>query len=250
MKTQNPTMNGTRGTINDVTYRQVNGTTIGGKKPFLNDPQTEAQVAARASFQQGTQSWKTISPEGRASYAQQAATMLGKSGKPMTGKNLYVSISTTRRLQNESATELCPPAPQALPILPSLFLSAYHDGTTFVLLAHSNGLGSPVICEAIQAVSAGVLVFKARDFRVVTVSNLLPTPTLNLAPAFALKFGTPPAGSQIAVRLTPVTATGYRGTPVIYSVFVAATQAEMDAHVARELAKRTVRLMMITQEAA
>lgn len=250
MKAQNPLINGTRGTINDMTYRQVNGSTIGGKKPYLKDPQTEAQVAARASFQQGTQTWETISPEGRDSYAQQAAQMLGKSGKPMTGKNLYVSISTTRRLQGETALDICPDAPAGLPILPSLFLSGYHDATTFVLLAHSNGLNSPVICEAIQAVSAGVLVFKARDFRVVTVSTQLPTPTFNLAPAFSLKFGTPRAGSQIAVRLTPVTATGYRGTPVIYSVFVAATQEEMDAHVAAEHAKRAVRLTVVSSKAA
>ena len=169
----------------------------------------------------------------------------------MTGKNLYVSISTTQRLQGEVSTDLCPPAPAELPILPSpLFLSAYNDGTTFALLAHSDGMASPVICEAIQAVSAGVLVFKARDFRVVTVSNLLPTPTLNLAFAYSVKYGSPPAGSQLAVRLTPVTATGYRGTPVIYSVFVAASQAEMDAYVAREYAKRSVRLTVITQEAA
>ena len=78
MKTSNPLINGTKGTINDMVYRQVDGETVIGKKPYLKDPQTEAQVAARASFQQGTQSWKTISPAGRDSYAKQAATMLGK----------------------------------------------------------------------------------------------------------------------------------------------------------------------------
>jgi len=130
-------------------------------------------------------------------------------------------------LQGLPPLEIAPALLLQNPALPSsLLLTAVNDGT-FALTINSAGFDGPVLLEACAWTSAGVSYFNASAFRVCGVLNGLNTGRTPITVEFTALFDVPPAGSQVVIRLTPLTETGFRGAASVLSASVAASAEAM-----------------------
>jgi len=229
MKGSNPLLKGLSGAVGNFVVTQSGSQTIVRQRVMTNPTRTQAQVDHQIRFKAISQAFKMLTEAGRQSYRDLGARMAGKSGKPMSGGNCYATITATRALQGLPPLEIAPSPALLNPALPSsLLLTAVNDGT-FALDISSAGFNGPVLLEACAWTSVGVSYFSTSAFRVCGVLNGLNTGHTPITSEFLSLFSVPPAGSQVAVRLTPLTATGFRGAASVFTASVAATAEAMQA---------------------
>jgi len=228
MKGSNPFLKGMSGAFGNYVVTQHGSQTIVRQRVMTNPTRTQAQVEAQIRFKAISQGFKMLSEAGRQSYRDLGARIPGKSGKPMSGSNCYATITATRALQGLPPLEMAPSPVLQNPMLPpSLLLTAVNDGSTFGLIINSSGFNGPVLLEACAWTSAGVSYFNAAAFRVCAVLNALDVGNTPISSEFLALFSVPPAGSQVAIRLTPLTETGFRGAASVFTASVAATAEAM-----------------------
>lgn len=228
MKGSNPLLKGMSGAFGNFVVTQHGSQTIVRQRVMTNPTRTQAQVNHQIQFKAISQAFKMLTDAGRQSYRDLGARMASKSGRPLSGGTCYAKITATRALQGLPPLEMAPsPALQNPMLPPSLLLTAVNDGSTFGLIINSSGFNGPVLLEACAWTSAGVSYFNAAAFRVCAVLNGLNTGHTPITSQFTALFSVPPAGSQVVIRLTPLTATGFRGAASVFTASVAATAEAM-----------------------
>ncbi len=222
-----------------VVQQDKHGEMVIRERIYRKPARSALQIEQQIQFKADSQSWKMLSEQGRQSYRQLAAQMTGKTGKPMQGSNCYASITATRALMGLDPLPIAPALPLQSPMTPSsgVSLAAVNADGVFSLLLVSEGAAAPFLLEASPAVSAGVASFKASAFRICETLGTLSAPQMDITSAFLDCFAAAPAGTQVAIRLTPLTETGFRGTPKVYAASVASSAEAMTADLEARQAK-------------
>ena len=238
MKGSNPLLSGMSGKVGNYVIVQSGDKTIVRQRKMDNSSNTQSQAEHRMQFKATSQGWKTLTEAGRQSYRDLGLRMTGKSGKALTGANCYSSITSTRALLGLPPLATAPALPPQSPMLPSPLFVTAASVRSFLLLAHSAAATGPFLVEAAPYVSAGVASFPKNAFRVCGVLASLMANATDITQLYLSLFTSPPVGAQVAVRLTPLTQTGFRGTAIVSTSFVAATQKEMNADLEERRAKK------------
>ena len=157
-----------------------------------------------------------------------------KNGKTHTlsGYTAFQSVNQTRLAAGLPILSDAPAKPAAPPMLPPMQLAGVNTGSGGWTLTLSPNAAYPQICQ----IAATVGVLAGHDQFSKSAFSLIGTvPTIGLQTAlqalYQAKYGTLQAGHKIGLRITGLSATGQRTTPLHVIGIVFATQEEADAYV-------------------
>lgn len=211
---------------NVVASRGRGGAYIRAKVTPFN-PQSTAQVTARANMTQASQGWAGLTDNQRAQW--DAAVDQWKStdifGDQMTpsGFNLYTQLNLNL-LTIGSAMITTPPAKGAVASLTTLAAAQVHGGaTTLTFTVTPAPAGSKYIIEASEGMSAGRSFVKSQ-YRVIEVMAAGQTSPRTVTTVYNAKFGAPGAvGQKVFFRVRPVDSTsGQPGAALTASAIITA----------------------------
>jgi hypothetical protein len=183
-----------------------------------DNPQTSYQTEARSKLAQFSSSWKGLTQTQRDAwdgavedYAK--TNIFGDLIKP-TGKNLYTALNMNLANVNEPSIAV-PPLPDAVFNAENL---AFDDlDSTDISIEFDGDTGMKYQVDATPPLSPGVNFFKEKYKRIDVITGAAQV-SESIKTAYVARFGNPPAGTKIAVRVTAVnTTTGQRGTGVVIS---------------------------------
>jgi len=169
------------------------------------NPQTAAQQAARNRLTTFSQGWRGLTQAQIAAWnaAVQAFArnnVFADIVNP-TGKNLYTALNINLDLIGQSPIST-PPLPSGGGEVVAGAVVMTNGGAKTV--AHTGSTaGHTVLVYATQGVSPGKL-FVKNDFRLITTFTGGSASPANIATAYQTKFGEPPVGTRVAVRLVSV----------------------------------------------
>lgn len=191
-------------------------------KSTPSNPQTAAQLSARALFASFSSGWALLDQAARDGFNNAVATfattdIFGDLRNP-SGLNLYVKL-------NANASNGGFPSVDVAPAKLELPFSLINDvtitpatGALIVTLEDSVMDGAKVIVWATPTMSDGVK-FVKNNLRVIGNATVA-AGAVNLATQYADKFGLPLAGANISVGVQVVNASGQTGVNQVVKAFV------------------------------
>ncbi len=212
-----------RGSVGDTTYSRGRNGLYARKKTVPTQPRSTAQRQVHARFTAITQGYRALSDAQQAAWralgAQMSRTDSLGIAYTLTGGQAYASVNGLLGTLGTAPVSDAPAEAATAPPLPAVTLTANRSGTptgalAMPLTAATAYNGVNVQVYATPPLSAGVHFISDGIYRLIEVAVNLPAAPLDLASAYAAKFGSPPVGSRVAVKLVPVTATGFAGSPV------------------------------------
>lgn len=171
-------------------------------------PNTAAQVAARASFTNYSQLWRTLTPAERSAWTAYGATLvyydsLGQAYNP-TGLQAYIGAQTLRAKLGQTQTVEVPSGSAATGPGSSLTIAIENGGAyTITIAGLTGGADTNLVIEASPPVSAGRSWNGRYRFMQATTPTAMGT-GVNIATAFNAAFGVPPVGSRVFIRVRHV----------------------------------------------
>ncbi len=192
------------------------------------NPATTAQRAVRNAFSNSAQTYRTLSQAQQNGWISLGAQMsklddLGAT-RVLSGNQAFSALNNT--LQNLGLPLLMDPPNRPMPPtpLPEFTLVAERDagsGSEFSLVVQSDAYTGKIIVKATRAVSPGVNKFKKSAFRQIEVVPGLSAGSTSLTAGYMALYGPPPLGEKIALELTPVSNSGFKGSPTLVYTIVA-----------------------------
>lgn len=209
---------GASGSVGGTTYAKGRSGLIMRAKTSPTQPRTVAQDTVRAAFTGSAQAWRGLTEAQRAGWhalgAQVTTTdALGQSST-LTGAQMHLALNAVLATTGALPIADAPSQPDALAALPTITLEASRAGGAggaFSLLVRSTAYAGKVQVFATPAVSAGRNSFGNSSFRLLQVTDGLQNGGTALTDAYVARYGAPTVGSKIAVRLVPVSPSGFKG---------------------------------------
>lgn len=143
----------------------------------------------------------------------------------ISGKTLFVMLNQNLFNIGESPI-LDPPAPEAVPGITALEVTATVGGTTALSLAFDPAIDASVsiLVEATPALSNGVNRPGRSAYRVITVLDSTDISPASILTAYVARLGAMISGTKVFVRLTPINATtGQSGASIVAGTTVSTT---------------------------
>lgn len=211
-------LTGASGSVGGTTYAKNRNGLFLRAKTAPTQPRTTAQGNVRAAFTGSAQAWRGLTDAQRAGWHTLGAQVkttdaLGQSST-LTGAQVHLALNGVLATVGTSPISDAPSQPEALAALPPITLEAARQGTAagaFSLLVHSTAYGGKVQVYVTPAVSAGRSYFGKSGFRLLTVVDGLVNGSTAVTDAYIAKYGTPALGAKIAVKLVPVSPSGFKG---------------------------------------
>jgi hypothetical protein len=181
------------------------------------NPRTPAQQDHRTVVKATVRHWRELTEAERAGWR-----ALGRQlPKELTGYTAYVSVNVTLQRWRLPRLEAAPPTP-AFGTLSCTGLVVEDTPLVKVLGVSDTFAPDKFIVAASAPVSAGIADI-SRAFRELTIvdGHAGPAVDLDLTAVYVARFGVPPAGQRVVVRLIPVK-DGFEGEPVECGAIAAA----------------------------
>lgn len=218
---------GASGSVGGTTYAKNRNGLYFRAKTAPTQPRTPAQDSVRAAFTGSAQAWRGLSEAQRAGWRALGAQVtttdsLGQSST-LTGAQMHLSLNAVLATTGASPIQDAPSQPESLAALPAITLEAARAGGpngAFSLLVRSTAYAGKVQVYATPPVSAGRSAFGSSGFRLLEVADGLQNGGTAITDAYAAKYGPPTLGSKIAVRLVPVSPSGFKGAKYHASAIV------------------------------
>ncbi len=209
---------GASGSVGGTTYAKNRNGMYLRAKTAPTQPRSAAQDTVRSSFTGSAQAWRGLSETQRAGWQAlgtqvKTTDSLGQSST-LTGAQMHLSLNTVLATTGASPISDAPSQPETLAALPTITLDAARAGTAtgaFSLFIRSAAYAGKVQVYATPAVSAGRNYFGKSSFRLLTVVDGLLNGGTSVTAAYTAKYGTPALGAKIAVKLVPVSPSGFKG---------------------------------------
>ncbi len=209
---------GASGSVGGTTYAKNRNGMYLRAKTAPTQPRTAAQDTVRASFAGSAQAWRGLSETQRAGWHALGAQVtttdgLGQSST-LTGSQMHLALNGVLATTGAAPISDAPSQPEILAALPTVTLEAARAGTAagaFSLFVRSAAYAGKVQVYATPAVSAGRNYFGKASFRLLEVVDGLLNGGTALTDAYIAKYGTPVLGAKIAVKLVPVSPSGFKG---------------------------------------
>ena len=209
--------------ILDITQSGKRGLTVsqGGRFGQISralviptNPKTQAQLNIRAALTIAAQNWRGLTEDQRAAWTAAAksinSTARGGTKGVLTGNNLFTKVNCLNQLIGANVVN-DPPVKPNFEVSPVGALLATNAGGVVTLKlsqADAFPVGTDGLLEASAPQSAGREV--CSDFRLL---GLTPPPVQgasDISNLYRIRYGNPPAGSKVFIRVTPLTA-GWKG---------------------------------------
>lgn len=211
-------LTGASGSVGGTTYSKNRNGLFLRAKTAPTQPRTMAQDNVRAAFTGSAQAWRSLTDAQRAGWHALGAQVkttdaLGQSST-LTGAQAHLALNAVLATVGASPIADAPSQPEASAALPAITLEAARQGTAagvFSLFVRSAAYGGKVQVYASRAVSAGRSYFGNSDFRLLQVVDGLVNGGTQVTDAYIAKYGTPALGAKIAVKLVPVSPSGFKG---------------------------------------
>ncbi len=209
---------GASGSVGGTTYAKNRNGMYLRAKIAPGQPRSAAQDNVRANFTGSAQAWRGLTDAQRAGWnalgAQVTTTdALGQSST-LTGAQMHQSLNGVLATTGVSPISDAPSRSEAIAALPTITLEAARAGTAsgaFRLFVRSAAYAGQVQVYATPAVSAGRNYFGKSSFRLLAVVDGLTNGGTSLTEAYIAKYGSPTLGAKIAVKLVPVSPSGFKG---------------------------------------
>jgi hypothetical protein len=188
-------------------------------------PARRATLSAQ-QFQQLAADWRALDGTAKSSWsllAQQTANALQPQAAPayVNAYSAFVAANTVLLNTGQAALAMAPETHVVPPALPALTLTATfgHLGLS-VHLSAATAYAGPVLLYATRPQLVGNSLYATTRF--VLIGSVPSLSNADITALFQTKFHLPSAGYQIALKAAPVSATGYRRSPVVVSALVTA----------------------------
>lgn len=226
MKFQSTILSDARGKLNGSVFTKNRFASVMRNKTSPVNPQTQSQMAYRASFGDFARAFRSLNASQIAAWNafalnQSRSNVFGQLYRP-TGLNWFVGLNQNTKFVN-SAELYDPPTLRDLPIFDSadaaIEISSVPKDLLFTDLGIDGGTAVPegfaVAIEFTQPLSRGISYAKNQFRRTTFTSDLL---TANFYSVYHAKFGDPAPGTKIFARLTIIDkTTGLASTPIVLS---------------------------------
>ncbi len=223
---KNPLLKKLTGNLGDYSVAQVNG-----QAQLRERPARKTRIRLTNSQQQGlfgglAQSWSPLGLVVQSGWLALGQQMTGSTGRALTGFQAYMTVNTALATIGSASVTEAPSAPAPPALLPPVLLSAevQDGGSVFHISLSSATYADKVIVSGAAPVAAAQETLPATAFVTLGVVPGLSSST-DLTALYTARFGVPPVGSQIAVRLEAISATGFRGIPRVVPTVVTAEAA-------------------------
>ncbi len=217
------------GRMGNRLFYQTPAGTIMASIPQPSDPKSPAQQDVRSRFRDSVMGYATLSQEQHRGWIalgkQMTLTNKGMKRKALGGQACYNSLNTRRLAMGVEALSDAPLFPELAPSLPALTLSATRSGTpdgqlvlTIEAAAAYNGClvqiwTTPPLRPTVHSIPSG-------KYQVTEYAVNLPAAPLDVSSGYLRLHAAPPVGTKVAVRLVPVTASGFAGMEVELTTLV------------------------------
>lgn len=193
-----------RNSINGWVFARNRGGAYIRTKVTPSNPQTQAQVQARARFAQFSQAWRSLTQEQRDAWSAavenfSTTDVFGDTVNP-SGSTLYLKLNCN--ITNAGGTAISvPPSPEGSSAVTSLELDADAGDSELLLTVSPSTVpaGHAMIIEASAPLSAGVSNANSK-FRQIQLVAAAGTTSVNIWGDYVTKFGAPSAGQKVFVR--------------------------------------------------
>lgn len=218
------------GSAGNLVASRTGGRSFLRKRVAPSNPNTAAQSQVRASFTSVSQAYRTLTIAQRLGWKNLGALMgasdsLGQS-YTFSGAQAHSSVNGVRNATGDDPLTDAPGQPDSVAALPSFFMDSGRQGGAggaFHLTVHSDAYAGRVMVYATQPVSAGISSFSKSAYRLIGTAEQLTAGTTVISAMYIAKYGAAAAGSQIGVKLIPVSANGFKGGSVATAAFVGVT---------------------------
>ena len=194
------------------------------------NPRTVDQTAVRASFTAISQAYRGLTPAQRLGWAglgkQMTTTDALGISFTLSAAQAHSSVNGVRAAVGDDPLTDAPGQMDVIPPLPTITLEAVRTGGAggaFVLTVQSDAYAGTVVLAASPAVSAGINYFSASSVRQIGTVTALTAGATAITTDYVAKYGTPAAGTKICVKLTPVSANGFKGAHYFATAIVGVT---------------------------
>lgn len=209
---------GASGSVGGTTYAKNRNGLYLREKTVPTQPRTTAQTNVRASFTGSAQSWRGLSDAQRAAWTalgKQVTTTdaLGQSST-LTGAQIHLGLNGVLATVGASPIADAPSQPETVAALPAITLEASRAGGASGALSvfvRSSVYAGKVQVYATPAVSAGRTYFGDAGFRLLQAVDGLTSGGTDITAAYTAKYGAPALGAKIAVKLVPISPSGFKG---------------------------------------
>lgn len=215
----------TSGSIARETYLVGRNGQVVRTRTIPANPNTVAQIAARASLATASQMWRTLTQLQREAWTIAALNVpsrprLGQSG-PLTGEQLFCKLNAALSLMGQVHVTTPPAFPTFPDLAPQNLFITNTDGVIAISLTCPTDPGSETALRGAAPVSAGI----ARLPRVAFL-GAVPAPVQgasDITSLYTARYGVPPVGSRIFVVVNMIV-DGWESPKVAFSAVVPAEE--------------------------
>ncbi|WP_394795952.1 hypothetical protein [Armatimonas sp.] len=194
-----------------------------------SQPNSDRQMSVRDRFSQFTARWGTITEDQRVGWNSLAAliTKTGKYGDLYnpTGHRIYIALNQTRAEFGMATLDDAPlgiePTTPVVGFAPTVNVTAA-PAVELKLGATADPLGTELLVFATEPMSPGRSMVGEGMYRLVGTAQSADVLNADIGALYDDKFGIPAGGVKVGVRVIPVSASGFQGTPQESLVIVTA----------------------------
>lgn len=172
--------------------------------------------SASVALQQLAQAWNAASVADKASWQALAERQENGSANAMPTRTsayrAFITHNTTLYAAGRPTLMTAPAQPATPPVLPPLLFQARWQAGALALSLTTSPYASPVLLYAARPLLPGQTVFTGTEFKLIGSLPQLGGQT-DITALYAARFHVGAAGYQIALRVVPLTADGFRGAP-------------------------------------
>jgi hypothetical protein len=192
-------------------------------------PNSERQMSIRDRFSQFSVRWSEITEAQRVGWNTLAAlvTKTGKYGDLYnpTGHRIYIALNQTRAefglVELDDAPLAIEPTVPLAGFVPTLNVTAA-PAVELKLGATVDPLGTELLISATEPMSPGRSTVGQGLYRLIGTGASADLANTDIGALYEAKFGIPAGGVKVGVRVIPVSASGFQGTPQESLVIVTA----------------------------
>jgi hypothetical protein len=223
-----------RGSISGTTYSRNRFGQYVRRRAVPAQPRTPYQMSVRSFFGSVASSWRDLDQDSQALWRALAERIVRTDalGNPirLTGLQAFVMINALRRVLGLPVTPNAPPDVGTPPAIATLILSIDTTVNQFDVQFTPSPLAGAIVIEATAPQSAGVNSVGRSKFRFVRMvkpgsfGGTITAPQ-SIWTQYVARFGIPPLGSKVFVRVVPVDyasaeTAGFAGPPITASLVV------------------------------
>lgn len=198
-----------RGSINGVVFSRNRFAAYTRNRTAPVQPRTSLVLARRQILTNLARRWRTLDQTQRDAWTAFAKNIQRSNSLgdliTLTGLQAYVGYNSTRNLFGLPTTDNPPGQFQAPPALTSMNIAIDTSSQIFDISFTPTPYQGGLVVRATPPMSAGRLFVAPGDYRIVrTVNGPNVTSPIDLWAFYVQKFGVPPIGTRVAVKLSPV----------------------------------------------